>query len=215
MKTIGVIMRKEILDNTKKWFVNAAYIDALTNLHCAIFPICNYESLTKALTICNGFILVGGYDVHSYYLHEKINPSCTFYSDTMDHFDFECIGACIENKIPLLGICRGMQLINLYYHGTLKQHIDVSKHMIDHTHILHLPDHSSLHQILVQDSIVTSYHHQIVDILGQNLHCIAYSNEGYIEAFEHNELAILAIQWHPEIMENDQILPYFIDILCV
>ena len=60
----------------------------------------------------------------------------------------------------------------------------------------------------------THLHHQVAGRLGAGFYTSAFSEENYVEAMEHENGRILAVQWHPELMEDDQILPYFLDVVC-
>lgn len=213
MNCAAILCRMESFEHQKKWFVNEPYVKAITNCNWSIFPICSYPSLSFALAHCDCLIIPGGYDVQGYYIQEEHRLECTYYPSTLDHFDFLCMDAFIKQKKGILGICRGMQLLNLYFHGGLLSHISEA-HAKDHQHSLHFASHSFLHQLYEDAMIVNSYHHQVIGKLGNGLHAAAYSEEMYVEAITHKELAILGVQWHPELMENDQIFPYFFDIIC-
>lgn len=214
MKLVGITMRLEQFDDTWKWFLNKPYIDAITSLQWLIFPICSHESLLYAVKHCDALILPGGYDMHGYYLQEPISDTCTCYDAPQDHFDLQCIKLFNQEHKPILGICRGMQVLNVYYGGTILQHIDVEKHAQNHKHVIQIPKRSHLCQLYANPLIVNSYHHQVVGKLGKGLHSTAFSEEMYVEAFLHENKRVIGVQWHPEKMENDQIFPYFFDIIC-
>lgn len=106
-----------------------------------------------------------------------------------DHTEIALISGAIARNIPILGICRGLQIINIYFGGKLSQ----------------LPEklHVGTHYIKWFDGIsflVNSYHNQgVFDAdLGSALQPLAYSEDGVIEALRHKNLPIVAIQWHPE-----------------
>lgn len=207
-------MRFEKLDGAYKWFINQSYVEAIAQYQWAIFPIGDYTSLTLAAKLCDALLVPGGYDLHSYYQGAHYEDTCTYYDGFMDHFDFACIAAFDLYKKPILGICRGMQMLNSYFKGTLIQHIDPSQHAQDHSHEIELTPDSFLHGLYPPHTQVNSYHHQVLATLGESLHCAAYSKEHYVEAIEHENHRILGVQWHPEKMENDQIFPYFFDVVC-
>lgn len=215
MKTIGIVMRIEKFDHAYKWFINESYINALQALHVAVFPICSDASLACASTQCDALLLPGGYDLHAYYLHENMDCHSKTYAKSMDHFDLRCIDCFIHAHKPILGICRGMQLLNVYHHGTLHQHIAEENHAKRHQHIIKSCENRFLQQLYPPTFQVNSYHHQCVDHLGDGLYASAYTMQGEIEAFENEQRTILAVQWHPEKMEDDQVLPYFLDIVCM
>lgn len=214
MKTIAIIMRLETFSDTSKWFINQSYVQAIQQLHWNLYPICTYESLEYAKSCCDALLVPGGYDIHSSYLNEAMLDTTICYDNFMDHFELDCIRYFDEMKKPILGICRGMQMINVYFGGTILQHIDTSHHAPAHTHVIQLPKRSVLRQLFVNETTVNSYHHQVVGRLGKGLSSIAFSEEMYVEAFLHENRRILAVQWHPEKMADDQIFAYFFDIVC-
>lgn len=214
MKLIAVIMRMEILDGSEKWFINKTYIDAIHALGWSIFPVCTHDSIKQAKELCDALLIPGGYDIHSYYLNENIEDTCTYYDYPIDHLDFFCIDQFYHAKKPILGICRGMQMLNVYFKGTLLQHIDTDKHEQNHQHVIHVCDRSFLKQVYSSTCTVNSYHHQVLGKLGEHLHASAFSEENYVEAIEHENGNILGVQWHPERLPDDQILPYFLDVVC-
>ena len=71
-----------------------------------------------------------------------------------------------------------------------------------------------LKQLYPHSFSVNSYHHQVVGRLGEGFCTSACSEENYVEAMEHENGRILAVQWHPELLEDDQIFPYFLDVVC-
>ena len=214
MKMIGIIMRLEDFDGTRKWFVNESYVEAVARLGWAMMPICSKDSARVAVDQCDALLIPGGYDLHSYYLKESVHPSCTFYDTLQDHFDLFCIDLFIRSEKPILGICRGMQLLNVVLGGTLLQHIDEQAHAEQHLHEIILTSRSFLHQLYEPSFEVNSYHHQVVGRLGDGLIASAHSPEAYVEAIEHENHKIFGVQWHPELRKDDQIFPYFLDVIC-
>lgn len=131
--------------------------------------------------------------------------------------EFELLEEAVKRKIPVLGICRGHQLINVAFDGTLYQDIDteVQSAMGHHPsqisrdelfHSVSIKKESVLHDIFGDEKIyVNSFHHQAVKKLGRGLKATAFSCEGIVEAFETvdmNERFVLGIQWHPENLVN-------------
>lgn len=214
LKCAGIIGRLEEFENQEKWFVNRSYIKAVESLGWSIFPIVSLTSLSTALSVCDCLIIPGGYDVQGYYVCEDKKEECTYYASSMDHFDFMVLDAFVKLKKPVLGICRGIQIINLYFHGSLLTHINEQSHALKHMHAIYFASGSVLAQLYETPCIVNSYHHQVLGKLGDDLQSLAYSEEMYVEAIAHKTLPILGVQWHPEKLEHDQILPYFFDILC-
>ena len=113
---------------------------------------------------------------------------------------------------PILGVCRGHQLLNVYFKGSLYQDLKYySLEVIQHrqemypelaTHTVNIIDRDNILFELYGEKIFTnSFHHQIINRLGENLTVIATTNDGVIEAFQKKSLKFLyGIQWHPEMM---------------
>ena len=119
---IGISPRinERIIDRKTKKFININndYLEKLTKLNLIPF-ILPYNNVEKYLSLCSGFIITGGEDINPIrYNEDNINSN---YDDNIDESDFKIIDYAYKNKIPLLGICRGHQIINVYFHGTLIQ----------------------------------------------------------------------------------------------
>ncbi|PVZ53668.1 gamma-glutamyl-gamma-aminobutyrate hydrolase family protein [Arthrobacter sp. H-02-3] len=117
-----------------------------------------------------------------------------------DEFEAGVISACLDSGVPLLAICRGMQLLNVTLGGSLVQHLEGSR--VGHRGELHdvaVAEGSLLHGVTGERSIVvSSYHHQAVGQLGSGLRVTASAADGVVEALEVPGSAVLAVQWHPE-----------------
>lgn len=177
---------------------------------------CGAEALvskdTNLAMGCKGLLLAGGGDInpirygqrriHSYNVDIK-----------RDSDETELIRDFIVRGKPILGICRGIQIINVALKGTLQQ--DVTNSSIhkyseisgDKTHDIILENGSFLYEIYGKsgaDTIsVNSAHHQAIDTLGQGLKIAAHSADGVIEAIENRRRNIYAVQFHPERMAFD------------
>ena len=125
----------------------------------------------------------------------------------MTGFELAAIKAALEANKPILGVCRGLQLLNVYFGGTLYQDLSLTSSQIKHlqsptpqevpTHHISVEKESSL-GFLPENYMVNSFHHQVIKDLGQGLQAIAHGNDGLVEAIENKEKHVLAVQWHPE-----------------
>jgi putative glutamine amidotransferase len=162
---------------------------------------------------CDGFIIPWGRDVSPECYSESLNgaKSCSVEHDLIA-LDF--IKQVQKSKKTLFGICRGMQLLNVYFWGTLIQHLESSEihnQLSSPQKLIHKVDITSqsfLSQVFWKDSIpVNSIHHQAVKSLGFWLKAVAFDEKDrIIEAIEHQELPFFWVQWHPEKLTQHQIL---------
>tara|TARA_Y100000310_G_scaffold51473_1_gene47432 strand:- start:1432 stop:2076 length:645 start_codon:yes stop_codon:yes gene_type:complete len=124
-------------------------------------------------------------------------------SQDRDETEQKIINYSLEKKIPLIGICRGMQVINTFFGGTIET-LENSKHVGD-PHFVSLNKNlaSFLHTEKLQ---VNSFHNNVIkqENLGRNLKSFAIANDSTIEGFCHTELPIIGVMWHPERTPNEK-----------
>jgi putative glutamine amidotransferase len=128
--------------------------------------------------------------------------------EAADAAQIAIVQRAIERQTPLLGICRGLQIINVALGGTLVQHLgDESEHKnhgapirgIMATHPVHLAAGSLVSGLLESETVqVQSAHHQAVDAVGSGLVVTGRASDGHVEALEHVGAPVLGVQWHPE-----------------
>lgn len=150
---------------------------------------------------CSALILPGGGDVNPILYGAEMNGSYKP-DDARDNAEMRVIARFLAIDRPILGICRGLQILNVAFGGTLKQHIEGHNQLpqrIDRTHMT-TADDPFLTSLYGEKFSVNSAHHQVIDRLGIDLRAIQWSEEGYIEAFRHCSRPIFGVQWHPERM---------------
>lgn len=171
------------------------------------------DDLEKAISQmlqCDGLLLPGGEDVNPKYYGQAPTEKCGEIVDARDVAEMEMLKAFLPTGKPILGICRGVQLMNVYFGGTLHQDIkDISSCKHDDyphkdlgNHTVTIAAGSKLSQIMRLKTLrVNSLHHQAVDQPGSGLIPSAVSEDGIIEAIEHTTHRFcLGVQWHPEHM---------------
>ncbi len=166
----------------------------------------------------DGLLLPGGGDISPIFYHKKNHGSQNI-CITEDIIQILLFHRFLEQKKPILGICKGMQLINVALGGNLIQDLPTKKlHAYDGSdryHITKALPGSQLHSLYGNDCITNSAHHQAVNKLGDHLCITQYAHDGVAEAIEHDTLPILGVQWHPERMqvEGNKIFSYFANLL--
>ncbi len=152
-----------------------------------------------------GLILPGGDDLQPSYYNEE-NKACGELDPELDDFEMKAVREAVDLRLPILGICRGMQLLNVFFGGSLYQNIfccEFHKRYKDkdRIHRTKVEPGSFIDKIYGAPEInVNSAHHQAVKKLGEGLIPAQFSTEGLLEAFCHSDLPIYAVQWHPERM---------------
>ena len=153
----------------------------------------------------DGLLLPGGGDIAPS-RYGQADAGCLYVDPALDDMQFAALGAFVKAGRPVLGICRGHQLVNVYFGGTLIQHLaQAAAHSRgggseDRVHATTAVPGSVLCGLYGEAFRVNSSHHQGVDRLGEGLAVTQYSADGVVEALEHERLPILCMQWHPERM---------------
>ncbi|MGB3440371.1 MAG: gamma-glutamyl-gamma-aminobutyrate hydrolase family protein [Actinophytocola sp.] len=159
------------------------------------------------LSRVDGLIVAGGADIDPVHYGADRAPETGPARPDRDHSEHVLIEAALANGVPLLAVCRGMQLLNVVLGGTLHQHLPDLVGNTDHlptpgvygrVPVKVLPD-SRLSAILGSEVDVHCHHHQALDTLGAGLVSVAWAGDGVIEAVELAEPEfVLGVQWHPE-----------------
>ena len=146
----------------------------------------------------DALLLPGGGDMHPRFYGQAINGS-TDIDEGRDARELALIDDFLRTGRQVIGICRGLQVLNVYFGGTLRQHI-AGHSRIDGADRLHtvnsLP--GLLRELYGARFTVNSAHHQAVRRLGKGLCVLACSDDGTVEAVGHKTLPVFAVQWHPE-----------------
>lgn len=153
-------------------------------------------------------VLPGGADVDPSWYGEERGETTEDADLVHDRCDLTLARDCIERRKPLLAICRGMQVLNIACRGTLRQ--DLTESGVPHRsgmHPVELEPSSAVARAMGHtDVVVSSYHHQSVDRVGDDLVVTGRAADGCVETLEHRVAPVLAVQWHPEDDAHEQ--PY-------
>lgn len=202
---IGITTRTDILDHKKRIYLNSSYLSWLKKTGHEVLLICENTPISLILKYCDLLIIAGGYDIHPSFYDGVLDETYTHYDKDIDLFDFTLLDAFVKAHKPVLGICRGIQIINVYFHGTL--FLDIDYHM-NQEHTIHFHKNAILFHYYSSPIKVNSFHHQAIDKVGDFINIEAISNDGIIEAISYEDF-IIGVQWHPELMQQDPILSYF------
>ena len=161
----------------------------------------------------DGILIPGGADVWPERYGADVAETAERAEHERDDFELALLDAATAKAMPVLGICRGLQILNVHAGGTLHQHVPAhSRYDVSPKgpiHDISIVEGSQLAELYGNTHEVNSLHHQTVDALGNDLTVTATHEDGTVEGFEHNSLPILAVQWHPEMMDTRDTDPVF------
>ena len=200
-------------EHEQRQFVPTAYLQAIYDAGGTpiLLPYLNdFSDFQYFHALCHGFLFCGGDDLSPLLFGEELQTDRSYTDYPFDSYQVNFMRFLLQKQVPILGICRGMQVLNVALGGTLYQ--DLS--LFPDTHLTHMQSTSSrsevshkitvlpstrLYDLLGPSTFVNSYHHQGIHQLGANLLAAAHSSDGLIEAIEcKSNTFVLGVQWHPE-----------------
>jgi len=201
-------------DNTdQRYKIHQDYISAV--LSAGGCPILLFPQ-SEIPPFLDGIILSGGGDIDPLFFGEEPLFQSGEISPLRDAFELSLCEKAMKQQLPILGICRGMQIINIALGGTIFQDISVQTNS-NLKHSQQAPREYATHSIFIEKNsllfslwekektTINSFHHQAVDRLGKGLMSTAKSQDGLTEAIEHRESPfVLGVQWHPEAMRTEE-----------
>lgn len=213
---IGIVCRILIEDGTRKEFVNEDYFKLLDRYNFVpIVLSSSTRKLNKLLDVCDCFLLPGGDDIDASLYNQKNHKKNVLVDPKIDDLDFKVIKYALRKNKPILGICRGLQVLNVYFGGDLVQHIEDNSHKKKYDDLLELTIDSKLLKVLPQKFKINSFHHQKINVLGKGLIIDGISN-GAIELLTHKKYPLIATQYHIEQLNDsntDKLMKYFISLV--
>lgn len=213
---IGILADVKYADymGTDHMYVNDEYVLAIEKANAIpviIPPVFSYDLLESYVTLCDGFLLSGGDDINPIYFNQEPSKKLGKVNNKQDTFQITLVKEILRQTKPILGICRGIQVLNVSLGGTVYQDLDD----IPSKTILHMQKserYRGIHKVTLEpgsrlfnlfgDSIfVNSYHHQSIEIPGGKLRVVGKTSDNVIEAIELAEYPYcIGVQWHPEMM---------------
>ncbi len=211
-ETTLVLISKDSHSNIEHWLKG---IDS--EISTRIFYNIPKDSMQFFLEKANGIVLGGGEDVNPLQYHKpEYDTICDAPDDFRDSIETLMIDYALFNKVPLLGICRGQQIMNVVGGGTLIPDIPsfipesniLHRFKTDSAHIITPVKDSWIENSLKYNTIwVNSHHHQSVDKIAPNFIVSAYAPDSVVESIEINDTSILpfaiGVQWHPESLNDE------------
>lgn len=211
---IGILASSEEMNGGVRMFVNTSYCRAITDnggMPLIIPCVGTKEERRGLFELCDGILFPGGDDVDPHLFGEEPHAGIGFMNEEEDLAGFDVAAFANERGLPVLGICKGLQLVDIAMGGSVYQDIaeypgetllhargsqsDYPVHTVTFT-----PD-SRIGQLLGVDHIRTnSCHHQCAKKIGEGLKVTARTPDGVVEALEDETGRILLVQWHPELL---------------
>lgn len=218
MRLIGVATQYRMAEGPlakKFWGLLEFYLEALASQSLAyvLLPPQDPEALERILPHLDGLLLPGGGDVDPQRYGEEPHPRLGEVSPERDGHELFLARYAAEKGLPTLGICRGIQVMNVAMGGTLYQDLEAQGlREIQHTekspppalaHGMQLVAESPLSRLFPPSFQVNSYHHQGIKDLGEGLKPIALAPDGLVEAVAlDGHPLFLGVQWHPELIKD-------------
>lgn len=202
------------------------YLDAIREaggVPIVLTPTADETELAAIVTACDGFVFTGGHDLDPSIYGEEILPCCGELSPERDDLETRLLTLLLKEDKPVLGICRGLQLINACMGGTLYQDLPRQFRPADGAeavcHKQGKPYSAPTHTVAVQSGTlladclkchrelkVNTLHHQAIKDLASGLYPSAIAPDGIVEAVEcPNKRFFVGVQWHPEYLPSNDI----------
>ncbi|MFF3742344.1 gamma-glutamyl-gamma-aminobutyrate hydrolase family protein [Streptomyces sp. NPDC002566] len=181
----------------------------------AMLPPDDPAHAAEAVARLDGLVIAGGPDVDPVHYGAERSPRCGPPAPRRDAWELALIHAALAAGTPLLGICRGMQLLNVAAGGTLVQHLDGHAETVGvfGEHPVKPVPGTRYASLVPEETTVPTFHHQAVDRLGADLIPSAHAADGTVEAVElpPSRGWVLGVQWHPEMGQDLRVMQGLIE----
>ncbi|MET0451461.1 MAG: gamma-glutamyl-gamma-aminobutyrate hydrolase family protein [Mycobacterium sp.] len=171
------------------------------------------------LEVVDGLVFVGGADVDPRLYGSAPGPMSSFLEPVRDQFEVALLRRALDFDMPILGICRGAQLINVVLGGTLVAHLPVGEGeshssyaypRAHRTHMVNFEPNSLAEQLYGPSARVNSFHHQAVLEPGRGVVVTGRAADGVVECYEVADRPVVGVQWHPEVFLDDPIFHWLV-----
>ncbi len=209
---IGITSAPSLHDGRQAEHLERAYTDSVVAAGALplVLPVLDGADAQEVLSSLDGLLLTGGGDIAAAFYREEPAREAYGVDAARDAWELALAAAARTAGLPVLGVCRGAQVLNVAAGGTLIQHLPVRT---DEPHREYERDRETVHRVEVEPGSllaaitgqrsfgVNSLHHQAVANVGPSLRPVAWAPDGVIEAVESNDdRPLLGVQWHPELI---------------
>ncbi|OON95380.1 MAG: hypothetical protein ATN36_08595 [Epulopiscium sp. Nele67-Bin005] len=215
---IGIPVNVNVVHSTydakETYYINNEYTKVLQMLGASpvLLPPATCKTIiTEQVNMCDGILLAGGDDIFPILHDEEPLPYLGPYNQDLDTYHLTLAQQTIFAQKPILGICRGFQILNIIYGGSVYQDIEYyprsailhsqTGRRSDFCHHVYMIEGTQLYNLIGPKMLTNSFHHQVISTVAQGLVVSATTKDGIIEGLENPHYPFLmGVQWHPEIM---------------
>ncbi|MDA8391291.1 MAG: gamma-glutamyl-gamma-aminobutyrate hydrolase family protein [Actinomycetota bacterium] len=209
---IGVSGRSATEEGRRLDGIESGYVRAVASAGGlpVVLPVLRPEMAGAMIRKVDGLLLAGGRDIEARHYGEAPAEEAETPEPERDAWEMAVLTEALEAQLPVLAVCRGLQLLNVVAGGTLIQHLpsvsrlahrQADRHA-EFAHFVTVKRDSTLASVVGEGEVgVNSLHHQAIDRLGSGLTAVAWSDDGVVEAVESVYPArVIGVQWHPELL---------------